>query len=90
MEIRRLQHFHSGSRHILRESDFDEAFDASLKKMLKNFDEFVQNGSGWIFESVQHLYMKYEPIRGSIHIETPKAIAGKHAINNPHNTDEMC
>ena len=33
---------------------------------------------------------KYEPIRGSSYIETPKAIAGKQAIINPQNTDEMC
>ena len=32
----------------------------------------------------------YELIRGSRYIETPKAIAGKHVIINPQNTDEMC
>ena len=53
----------------------------------------MANGSGWILDRVQNIYLNtsvYEPIRGKSYIETPKAIAGKHAIVNIQNKDDMC
>ena len=53
----------------------------------------MANGSGWILDRVQNIYLNtlvYEPIRGKSYIETPKAIAGKHAIVNIQNNDDMC
>ena len=43
------QLFYGGPRLILRNEDFDEAYDESIKKIWADFDKWLTNGSGWTF-----------------------------------------
>ena len=87
------QSFYGGPRLILREEDFDEAYDESVKRIWRDFDGWLSNGSGWILERVENLYLNtaiYDPIYGSSYIKTPKSLEGKKAVVNPQNKDEQC
>ena len=64
------QMFYGGPRVILRENQYDEAFDESVKKIWLDFDAWMANGSGWILDRVQNIYLNtsvYEP-RGKSYI----------------------
>ena len=87
------QLFCGGSRLILRAEDFDDAYDESGKKIWNDFDEWLLNGSGWILERVEILYLnssKYDPIYGRSYIKTPKGIFKKMAVVNVQNKDNQC
>ena len=61
------QAFYGGQKQILRAEDFHEAYDESVKKIWNDFDEWMSNGSSWILERVEILYLnaaKYDPIYG--------------------------
>ena len=61
------QAFYGGQKLILRAEDFHEAYDESVKKIWNDFDKWLSNGSGWILERVENLYLnsaKYDPIYG--------------------------
>ena len=71
--------FHGAMHTLLREDDYDEAFQNSLNKIWIAFDIYLKNGSGWILERVEKILLniyKYEPIGSSIYIPTPEAIVG--------------
>ena len=78
---------------ILRVEDFDDAYDESVKKIWNDFDEWMSNGSSWVLERVENLYLnsaKYDPIYGRSYIPTPKEIEAKKAVVNVHNNDNQC
>ena len=65
---------------MLRAENFDDAYDESIKKIWNDFDEWMSNGSAWILERVEILYLnasRYYPIYGRSYIKTPKAIFKK-------------
>ena len=71
------QLFCGGARLILRAEDFDDAYDDSVKKIWCDFDLWLSNGSGWVLERVEILYLnsaRYDPIHGRSYIKTPKGI----------------
>ena len=71
------QAFCGGARLILRSEDFDEAYDESVKKIWRDFDKWLSNGSGWILERVENMYLNwttYDPIYGRSYIKTPRGI----------------
>ena len=87
------QLFYGGPRLILRNEDFEEAYDESIKKIWADFDKWLSNGSGWILERVENLYLNtaaYDPIYGKSYIPTPAGIAAKKAIVNVKNWDYQC
>ena len=87
------QLFCGGSRLILRSEDFDEVYDESVKKIWSDFDKWLSNGSGWILERGENLYLNtttYDPIYWRSYIKTPKGIAGKKAVVNVQNEDNQC
>ena len=48
-------------------SQFDELFDAGIAKILKKFEEWVSEGSGWVLKRINSITIKiakYSPIRG--------------------------
>ena len=74
------QLFYGGVRLILRIEDYDEAYDESIKKIWADFDKWLSNGSGWILERVENLYLNtaaYNSIYGKSYIQTPQGIAAK-------------
>ena len=87
------QSFCGDARVIFREEDFDEAYDESVKKIWSDFDKWLSNGSGWILERIENLYLNvatYDSIYGRSYIKTPKRIAGKLAVINVVNEDNQC
>ena len=66
-----IQSFYGGYNLILRQEQFDGAYDKTVSKIWNDFSVWVSGGSGWILDSVHNLIMntaKYEPIRGSSYI----------------------
>jgi hypothetical protein len=56
-------------------------------------DRFTNVGSGWTITAILRFIIRigqYRPMTGSWYIPTPKALAGKHAIVNVFNQDDMC
>ena len=51
------QNFSGGQRLILRIEDFDLAYDESTQKIWGDFDNWLSNGSGWVLERVEALYL---------------------------------
>ena len=87
------QAFYGGQKLILRAEDFHEAYDESVKKIWGDFDKWLSNGSGWVLERVENLYLnsaKYDPIYGRSYIPTPKGIEAKKAVVNVQNQDNQC
>ena len=84
------QLFCGGARLILRAEDFDDAYDESVKKIWSDFDQWLSNGSGWVLERVEILYLnsaRYDPIYWRSFIKTLKGIAVKKAVVNVQNKD---
>ena len=75
---------------MLRSSQLPEMIQESATKIGLSFDAFVQNGSGWVLESIDYLRLftaKYVPILGKSYIPTPTEIKGKQTIINIQNED---
>jgi hypothetical protein len=56
-------------------------------------DRFTNVGSGWTITAILCFIIRigqYRPMTGSSYIPTPKVLAGKHAIVNVFNQDDMC
>ncbi|GBN94659.1 hypothetical protein AVEN_169349-1 [Araneus ventricosus] len=67
----------------------EQAFD----KIKESVDEFLKNGSGWVFDSVIHMELKtatYHPLAPSSYIPLPSKLAAKKALINIKNTDQKC
>jgi len=65
----------------------------SAAKIGHSFDVFIQNGSGWILDSIDYLRIftaMYDPVPGKSYIPTPTAIKSKKAIVNIQNEDNRC
>ena len=63
----RSPYFHSATRRLTDMSQFDELFDAGIAKILKKFEEWVSEGSGWVLKRINSITIKiakYSPIRG--------------------------
>ena len=80
--------FHGAMHTVLRKEQFEEAYQTSLQKIWKSFDIFIKNGSGWILDRVEKIFLNtynYQPIGISSYISTPQAIVKKRAVVNVKN-----
>ena len=80
--------FHGTMHTLLRKEEFEEAYQTSLQKIWKSFDIFIRNGSGWILDRVEKIFLNtynYQPIGISSYIPTPQAIVKKKAVINVQN-----
>ena len=80
--------FHGAMHTVLRKEEFEEAYQTSLQKIWKSFDKFIRNGSGWILDRVEKIFLNsynYQPTGISSYIPTPQAIAKKKAVINVQN-----
>ena len=85
--------FHSGTKMLLHETQFEEVYTEGTLKMFNSFDTWIRNGSGYRLRSidlVQLSIFKYNPIGGTTYIPTPKCILRKHCVVNVKNKDNMC
>ncbi|GBO32083.1 hypothetical protein AVEN_95751-1 [Araneus ventricosus] len=65
----------------------------AFEKIKESLDEFLKNGSGWVFDSVIHMELKtatYHPLAPSSYIPLPSKLAAKKAVINIKNTDQKC
>ncbi|GBM09975.1 hypothetical protein AVEN_164114-1 [Araneus ventricosus] len=65
----------------------------AFEKIKESFEEFLKNGSGWVFDSVIHMELKtatYHPLAPSSYIPLPSKLAAKKALINIKNTDQKC
>jgi len=79
---------------ILPTTDLDSwVIDYIKEPLLRDLEDFQEKGSGWTLQAVSYLTLninKYNPIRGSGHIEIPGPIAHLKACINAQSDDEMC
>jgi hypothetical protein len=71
--------------------------DVNLTNLRTNLDSeldrFTNVGSGWTITAILRFTIRigqYRPMTGSSYIPTPKMLAGKHALVNVFNEDDMC
>ena len=86
-------HFHSHQQKILKESNFDEIFENMQNKIIKSFEEYLNQGSQWQFQKGLKLYLSINKIKilnASSYIPLPKFLKDKNAIINPENFDKKC
>ena len=63
------------------------------RRLRECIEEFVREGSGWIFDRIIRLEMSvvgFNPLAGSGWIDLPEKLKRKHAIINIKNTDNRC
>jgi hypothetical protein len=56
-------------------------------------DRFTNVGSGWTITAILRFTIRigqYRPMTGSSYVPTPEVLAGKHALVNVFNEDNMC
>ena len=73
--------------------DVEDLYKTMMDKMLESLATYQQQGSNWVFDSVEELTLytvKYEPLSGSSYIPLPKKLADKKAIINMQNKDNEC
>ena len=91
--VNEIVYFHSRTRRILRESEFDEIYSDIKNHIWSKFDQWLKNGSGYRINNVENISLfiaKYNPISGTTYIKTPSHILGKHAVINVKNNDSLC
>ena len=86
-------HFNPGTQTVLHEGQLEEKIDFSMQEVVRRVEEFVQLGSGWVYEETSKIDLsvfKYRPQRGGKYICLEKWIANKGAIVNIQNDDNKC
>ena len=74
-------------------TNFNEAYNQSVRHIWENCDKFIQNGSGWVFWRIHQVKLslfRYRPLAGSSFIPTPSFIRNKRCVINIKNTDNQC
>ena len=85
--------FWSSYEVVLESTDANKTFDKMKAKIIEAFAKYAKNGSGWFIVSVEKIQIDksaYDPLKGSSYIPLPKKIAGKKALINMENKDDMC
>ncbi|XP_065180179.1 uncharacterized protein LOC135810614 [Sycon ciliatum] len=78
---------------ILNDDDVRYKLDSAAAEIDAQIDEFVRNGSGWIVDHVEAVYLelsKFEPMGGGTFIHLPQRIKAKTACLNVINNDDRC
>ena len=86
-------YFHGCTQSLLHETNLNNTYDHSTRKIYENFDAHIKEGSGFMVDSVEKLDVctyRYSPIQASNFIPTPKWIADKKAVINIKNDDGRC
>ena len=68
-------YFNSATRTVINSDKYD--LDKSFQEILYRIDNWINEGSGWIIESIEAQYVNisaYSPLIGIIYIELPEKI----------------
>ena len=78
---------------FINETQIDDQIKEAKYEILKRIENFMREGSGYIFERILRLNLniaRYQPIHGSSYIDLPQKIKQKQTITNVKNTDNKC
>ena len=79
-------YFNSATKTVINSDKFD--FDKSFQEILYRIDNWINEGSGWIIESIEAQYVNistYSPLIGSTYIELPNGL--KNSMINIKNNN---
>ena len=85
--------FNSETRLNIASSDEEELIKKCIKEIMKKFEAFQRNSSGWHFKEVLKLEIytaDFHPMKGSTYLPLPEWIKNKRAIINIKNKDDKC
>ena len=86
-------YFSTSATTLLKSSNIPESVQHHINILVDEIDNYIQNGSGWVVDNVNHLSImstKYHPMGGSSYIELPKEIKNKKSVINIQNDDHQC
>ena len=86
-------YFRSGVQYINSSTNIPETFEIMKQRMIELFENFTNEGSGWIFQNIDCLFLNVDknvPLNGSSYIDLPKEIKTKKAVINVQNKDNRC
>ena len=86
-------YFRSGPQNINSSTNIPETFEIMKQRMIELFENYTNEGSGWIFQNIDCLLLKVNknvPLSGSSYIDLPKEIKAKKAVINVQNKDNRC
>ena len=85
--------FHSGIQHFNATTNILDTYEKMKQKTIESFSTYTSGGSGWIFQSIENLFLKvdrFNPLKGEGYIDLPTAIKTKRAVINVKNEDNKC
>ena len=94
-EIRDIVGFTSRCCQLTRsENSLEQEVEEAIGKILRDFENYVREGSGWQLDSVLEVSIhtgRYKPLRGCSYIPLPKTFRLRHhGVINIKNNDEKC
>ena len=85
-------YFNSATKTVISSDKYD--LDKSFQEILYRIDNWINNGSGWIIESINGEYVNisaYSPLIGSTYIELPDKLKNPmKGLINIKNNDNKC
>ena len=85
-------YFNSATKTVINSDEF--GLDQSFQKILYRIDNWINQGSGWIVESIEGFYLNvssYSPLIGSTYIEFPDELKNSSkGLINIQNDDNKC
>ena len=85
--------FNSGIQYSINTTNILETYENMKQKTIESFATYTCGGSGWIFQSIENLFLKvdrFNPVKGEGYIDLPAAIKSKKAVINVKNKDNRC
>ena len=85
--------FNSGIQTFPSSANILEDYEKMKQKSIESFATYTSGGSGWIFQSIENLFLKvdrFNPLKGEGYIGLPTAIKSKKAVINVQNKDNRC
>ena len=85
-------YFNSTTKTVINSDEF--GLDQSFQEILYRIDNWINQGSGWIVESIDGFYLNvssYSPLIGSTYIELPDELKNsRKGLINIQNDDNKC
>ena len=85
-------YFNSATKTVINSDEF--GLDQSFQEILYKTDNWINQGSGWIAESIERFYLNvssYSPLFGSTYIELPDELKNsRKGLINIQNNDNIC
>lgn len=85
--------FNSGTLEYTNEITMISSIDTGRDEIVREIENFVKNGSGWIFNRIDAVHINIasvKPFNGGSYIETPYRIAVTKSCINIQNKDQKC